>query len=72
MKKFILYVVLVLGTGFVATAQTTPTKETKTKKEKKAATKKHQCTNACHQTGKCVLAHGEKGHKCEAGCKKAA
>ncbi len=32
--------------------------------------KKHVCTEACHKSGKCVKVHGEKGHKCDATCKK--
>ena len=71
MKKLILSVVIVMGIGFAASAQTAPAKETKAKKEKKAL-KDHVCTDACHKAGKCVLVHGEKGHKCGAECKKAA
>ena len=30
------------------------------------ALKDHVCTEACKKAGKCVYAHGEKGHKCTA------
>lgn len=62
--------VIVMAMGFTATAQDAPMK--KAKKEKKAALKNHICTDACHKAGKCVLVHGEKGHKCGETCKKAA
>jgi hypothetical protein len=72
MKKLLMSAVIVMAIGFAASAQTAPVKETKAKKEKKAALKDHVCTDACHKAGKCVLAHGEKGHKCGETCKKAA
>lgn len=54
-------VVLFTIAGSLANAQQKP---------KAAKLKKHVCTEACHKAGKCVLAHGEKGHKCDANCKK--
>lgn len=38
--------------------------------QEKQKLKKHECTEACHKTGKCVKVHGEKGHKCDDSCKK--
>jgi hypothetical protein len=73
MKKLFLSAVIVMAIGFTATAQTAPVKEKKAaKKEKKAALKDHVCTDGCHKAGKCVMVHGEKGHKCGEACKKAA
>ncbi len=63
--------VIVMVIGFTATTQDAPVKEKKAKKEKKAALKVHVCSDACHKVGKCVLVHGEKGHKCAEACKKA-
>lgn len=43
------------------------------KKENKTAKvklKDHVCTQACHDSGKHVYAHGEKGHMCTSACKK--
>lgn len=31
--------------------------------------KRHACTEKCHDSGKCVLVHGERGHKCTEECK---
>ncbi|OQP64047.1 hypothetical protein A3860_21790 [Niastella vici] len=42
-------------------------KENKTEKVK---LKDHACTQACHDSGKHVYAHGEKGHVCTSACKK--
>ena len=42
-------------------------KKTKTEKMKLKA---HVCTQACHDSGKHVYAHGEKGHVCTSDCKK--
>lgn len=42
-------------------------KESKTEKVK---LKEHACTQACHDSGKHVYAHGEKGHVCTSACKK--
>lgn len=65
-------VVIVVAVGFTTSAQTASMKDKKAKKEKKTALKDHSCTDACHKTGKCVLVHGEKRHKCGEACKKAA
>ncbi|MEO5776211.1 MAG: hypothetical protein ABIQ27_04855 [Flavobacterium sp.] len=63
MKNVKMFSMVVLFTiaGSLANAQQKP---------KAAKLKKHVCTEACHKAGKCVLAHGEKGHKCDANCKK--
>ncbi len=37
---------------------------------KKMGLKDHVCTDACHNAGHCVFAHGEKGHECGDECKK--
>ncbi|AEV98216.1 hypothetical protein A4D02_35310 [Niastella koreensis] len=42
----------------------------KAKTEKKMKMKDHVCTQACHDSGKHVYAHGEKGHVCTDACKK--
>ncbi len=48
----------------------TRTETTKEKKEKaKTELKAHECTDACHAAGKCVMAHDEKGHVCTDDCK---
>lgn len=83
MKKLLLSSLLVMGIGFVASAQTAPVKE-KAPKEK-IAVKEHVCTDACKKAGKCVIATGEKctkaccaknkkgikAHVCTDACKKA-
>ena len=69
MKKLLLSAVIVMGIGFAASAQTAPMQEKKASKEK-AALKDHVCTDACKKAGKCVVVHGEKGHKCTKECKK--
>ncbi|MCX6208686.1 MAG: hypothetical protein NTZ59_04090 [Bacteroidetes bacterium] len=72
MKKLIFSTAILFAVGFTVNAQTAPMKEKKVKKEKKAELKDHLCTDACHKAGKCVMAHGEKGHKCSKECKKTA
>ncbi len=72
MKKLILCTAILFAVGCAANAQTAPTKEKKGKAEKKTTMKDHACTDACHKAGKCVYAHGEKGHKCGKECKKTA
>ena len=42
----------------------------KTEKKMKMKMKDHVCTQACHDSGKHVYAHGEKGHVCTDACKK--
>ncbi|WPQ62340.1 hypothetical protein SIO70_28680 [Chitinophaga sancti] len=42
----------------------------KAKTEKKMKMKAHVCTQACHDSGKHIYAHGEKGHVCTSACKK--
>jgi hypothetical protein len=39
-------------------------------KTEKVKLKDHVCTQACHDSGKHVYAHGEKGHVCTDACKK--
>lgn len=41
----------------------------KTEKKMKMKMKDHVCTQACHDSGKHVYAHGEKGHVCTSACK---
>lgn len=72
MKKLIMCAAFIVAMGCVANAQTATTKEKKTDKKEKKALKDHVCTDACHKAGKCVYAHGEKGHKCGKECKKTA
>ena len=83
MKKLLMSFLLIMGIGFVVSAQTTPVKE-KASKEKMAI-KEHVCTDACKKAGKCVMADGEKckkaccskdkkgikEHACTDACKKA-
>ena len=71
MKKLLLSTLIVIGNGFAATAQDAKMQNKKSKKEK-VALKDHVCTDACHKSGKCVMVHGEKGHKCTKECKKMA
>lgn len=40
------------------------------KMESKEMMKEHTCTQACHDAGKHIYAHGEKGHVCTPQCKK--
>lgn len=70
MKKIML-VVAIVGFAFAANAQSTK-KESKKEKSKteQMPLKDHVCTDACHKSGKCVYAHGEKGHTCGEECKK--
>lgn len=42
----------------------------KENKKEKVKHKDHVCTQACHDSGKHVYAHGEKGHVCTSACKK--
>lgn len=60
-KMFGMIVMFTITSSLVASAQEKP---------KTAKLKKHVCTEACHKAGKCVFAHGEKGHVCDANCKK--
>jgi septal ring-binding cell division protein DamX len=68
MKQVILAVAIFIGISVSANAQTSSNKETK--EEQKMELKDHKCTEACHTSGHCVLAHGEKGHTCTVDCKK--
>lgn len=58
---------ILMSISFSANAQTS---SKKVKKEnQKTEMKAHTCTAACHTSGHCVYAHGEKGHTCTADCK---
>lgn len=70
MKKVFFALSIILIVTVSIHAQDTVKKE---KKEKtKVELKDHVCTDACHAAGKCVFAHGEKGHVCTDECKKMA
>ncbi|MVT12155.1 hypothetical protein [Chitinophaga tropicalis] len=61
----------ILATFSLATqAQDKKKEQPKAKTEKKMKLKDHVCTQTCHDSGKHVYAHGEKGHTCTDACKK--
>ena len=67
MKKLFFVIAIIVGLSAAANAQ----KSTKMEKMKTQTVelKDHVCTDACHTSGHCVYAHGEKGHVCTADCK---
>ncbi len=67
MKKLFFVIAIIFGLSAAANAQ----KSTKTEKMKTQTVelKDHVCTDACHTSGHCVYAHGEKGHVCTDECK---
>jgi hypothetical protein len=66
-KKLILTLVVLAGSFTVSLGQSTDKKETIVEK-KATEMKDHLCTDACKEAGKCVHAHGEKGHTCDMTC----
>jgi hypothetical protein len=67
----LLVATLILANLSLATyAQDKKQEKPKAKTEKKMKMKDHVCTQACHDSGKHVYAHGEKGHVCTDACKK--
>lgn len=56
--------------SLAAHAQDKKHKPAKNKTEQKMKFKDHVCTQSCHDSGKHVYVHGEKGHKCTNACKK--
>ncbi|OQP39958.1 hypothetical protein A4H97_17225 [Niastella yeongjuensis] len=62
--------VILLNLSLASQAQDKKQDPEKPKKEKKMKLKEHVCTQACHDSGKHVYAHGEKGHVCTDACKK--
>lgn len=67
MKKLILAISFMVGISVVANAQNPSKKEMN--KTHTIEMKDHVCTDACHTSGDCVYAHGEKGHVCTDECK---
>ena len=67
-----LFAILIMGTiSLAAQAQTDKKQSPKGKAQKEQVKlKEHVCTQACHDSGKHVYAHGEKGHVCTSACKK--
>ncbi|RFM30763.1 hypothetical protein [Chitinophaga silvisoli] len=66
-------VMLMLGYGSLTAVAQDKKQEgpkVKTEKKMKMKMKDHVCTQACHDSGKHVYAHGEKGHVCTSACKK--
>lgn len=67
----ILVTFCILGAlSLTAQAQDKKQEQPKKAKTEKMKPKKHVCTQACHDSGKHVYAHGEKGHVCTNACKK--
>ena len=66
MKKVIFLIALIIGISAAAMAQLSSQKEKK--ENSKMELKDHVCTDACHTSGHCVYAHGEKGHTCTSAC----
>jgi hypothetical protein len=69
MKKAILFLVLLASFSVAVNAQSSKSdKKKQAAKTEQAPLKDHVCTDACHTSGHCVYAHGEKGHTCTAAC----
>ena len=66
----VLAAVLIMVTLSLATRAQDKKQEPKKAKTEKMKPKEHVCTQACHDSGKHVYAHGEKGHVCTNACKK--
>lgn len=67
MKNLIFAIALFIGLTGTINAQTSSQEEQKEKA--KTELRDHTCTDACKTAGECVIAHGEKGHTCDATCK---
>ncbi len=68
--KMFIATLMLAQLSLVTVAQDKKQEAPKTKTEKKMKMKDHVCTQACHDSGKHVYAHGEKGHVCTSACKK--
>lgn len=66
MKPVLLVCALIMGLTLRASAQTSTEKATV--EAPKMALKSHTCTEKCHSSGVCQLAHGEQGHTCTEAC----
>lgn len=71
-SKIFMVGLILAGLSFSVQAQDVKKKQSRKMKAKTEQTtlKEHVCTQACHDTGKHVYAHGEKGHVCTDACKK--
>jgi len=67
MKKLLFLIAIIAGLSAAANAQSST--KTEKKQTQTVDLKDHVCTDACHTSGHCVYAHGEKGHVCTAACK---
>lgn len=68
--KMLAAALILSSLSLAAGAQTGKKQNPKTKTTKEQAKPKdHVCTQSCHDSGKHVYAHGEKGHMCTATCK---
>jgi hypothetical protein len=65
-----LFATLILANLSLATQAQDKKQAPKKAKTEKMKPKEHVCTQACHDSGKHVYAHGEKGHVCTSACKK--
>jgi hypothetical protein len=68
MKQLIFAFTMMIGFALTANAQTAAMDKNGTSGSE---LKKHKCTQACHTSGHCVYAHGEKKHVCTDACKTA-
>lgn len=68
--KMFIATLMLAQLSLVTNAQDKKQGAPKAKMEKKAKMKEHVCTQSCHDSGKHVYAHGEKGHVCTSACKK--
>ena len=68
-SKLLAVTVLLVSLSLATQAQDKKQEPQKAKTEKMKP-KDHVCTQACHDSGKHVYAHGEKGHVCTSTCKK--
>ena len=69
-SKLVMATLVLANLSLVTLAQDKKQETPKAKTEKKMKLKDHVCTQACHDSGKHVYAHGEKGHVCTSACKK--
>jgi hypothetical protein len=66
----VIVAIIVLTTLALTTQAQDKKQAPKKAKTEKMKPKEHTCTQACHDSGKHVYAHGEKGHVCTSTCKK--
>lgn len=69
-SKMLMATCVLVSLSLATLAQDKKQETPKAKKEKKMKLKDHVCTQACHDSGKHVYVHGEKGHVCTSACKK--